>query len=187
MMIHVRQPENCSVWYTAIGDHSIFEFYRQCWKIGYISVASLSSSIIPTVFVPDCYWRRKMAPLCQHQEWLSQQKGIKVSTHSSKLILCIWCDKECIVYYESLQRNIAITAGVYCQQLCRTKTARKNTVNTSSSDLQHNRLFGSSVGRLPYIHPILLTLLQQVSISFALHRITFQESPLITISSANIS
>ncbi|KAJ4437188.1 hypothetical protein ANN_17323 [Periplaneta americana] len=43
--------------------------------------------------------------------------GIKVGVHPQKMLLRKWLDKEVIMYYELLPRNVTITAYIYCQKL----------------------------------------------------------------------
>jgi hypothetical protein len=55
-------------------------------------------------------------------------------------MLCIWWDMEGIIYYELLERNLAVTAGSYCQQLCRLEEGiqQKRHVQRHGVILQHD-------------------------------------------------
>ena len=48
-----------------------------------------------------------------HRGRLSQKRNI----HCFKVMLCIWWDRKCIVYYEFLQPGTTINAQVYKEQL----------------------------------------------------------------------
>jgi len=60
-------------------------------------------------------------------QWLSPgQKATptpKPGLHPKKVLLCVWWDREGVVYFELLDMNQTITAEVYCQQLDKLKSA----------------------------------------------------------------
>jgi histone-lysine N-methyltransferase SETMAR len=61
----------------------------------------------------------------QRKEWLSPDKQAtpcaKPDLHPRKIILCTWWDREVIILYELLERNLIVSAERCCQQLRRLK------------------------------------------------------------------
>lgn len=59
----------------------------------------------------------------KRKEWLSPNKKAtprtKANAHPQKIMLCIWWDKEGVLYYELLPQGETITADIYCHQLRR--------------------------------------------------------------------
>lgn len=63
----------------------------------------------------------------RRHQWLSPEdrpaQHPRDGLHPLKVLLCVWWDAEGIIHFELLPHNQTITAEVYCQQLCRLKSA----------------------------------------------------------------
>lgn len=81
-----------------------------------------------------------------------------------------------VVYYEWSPKNVTITAEVYCQQLPRLGRHHRVILLTPQKRLLRS---------LSHILLILLILHHQISISSALYRKIFEESPLINLTLQN--